>query len=131
MFTDPAMRRLHLNWSDEAQRLLAQYRAAAGQHAGDPSFESLTTALHQASSHFREWWQQHNIAGFEPARKQLHHPSVGLLTLDYVKLAAVEAHDIKLVAFLPADLATAEKLPSLHSDSATPNSGQRHLTALP
>lgn len=32
LFTDPAMRTLLVDWRGEAQRLLAQYRAAAGHH---------------------------------------------------------------------------------------------------
>jgi len=119
LFTDPAMRTLLVDWRGEAQRLLAQYRAAAGHHVGDPRFEALTTALYAASSEFRQCWERHDIAGFQPARKQFDHPHLGLLTLDYVKLAAVDHPDVKLVTYLPADEETRLKLPRLDQHNET------------
>lgn len=125
LFTDPAMRQLLVDWRGEAQRLLAQYRAVAGQHAGDPRFETLTTALSAASDDFRRWWDRHDIAGFQPARKQFDHPRLGRLTLDYVKLAAVDAPDIKLVTYLPTDDDTHRKLHRLSQPDPRSSPGRR------
>lgn len=113
VFTDPNLRKLFRDWDSEAQGLLAKYRAAAGEHAGDPRFAALTEALHAASPEFHAWWDRHDIAGFQPARKQLVHPYLGTLILDYVKLAPVEKPEIKLLTYLPADRDTAERLPGL------------------
>ncbi|ATL69797.1 transcriptional regulator [Nocardia terpenica] len=113
VFTDPAMRRLVVDWQHEARQMLAQYRAAAGQHAGDPEFMTLTEALRAASPEFREWWDEHDIAEFRSARKQFEHPALGLLTLDYTKLSAMEDSQLRVVVYLPADAETAAKLPLL------------------
>jgi hypothetical protein len=113
VFTDPTLRKLFVDWTSEVQGLLAKYRAAAGEHAGDPRFTALTEALHAASPEFRFWWDRHDIAGFEPARKRFNHPYLGTLTLDYVKLAPLDNPDIYLLTYLPADHDTAERLPGL------------------
>lgn len=64
--------------------------------AGDPRFTALAEALYAASPEFRFWWDRHDIAGFEPARKRFNHPYLGTLTLDYVKLAPLDNPDIYL-----------------------------------
>jgi len=61
---DERFRHLLVDWAEEARRLPAQYRAAAGRYAGGPRFRSLTATLCAASAEFRTWWEQHDIAGF-------------------------------------------------------------------
>ncbi|MBO0849775.1 MAG: helix-turn-helix domain-containing protein [Pseudonocardia sp.] len=113
LFTDPALRALLVNWTDEARYLLAKYRAAAAEHAGDPRFGTLTDALRRSSREFREWWPRHDIGGFEPARKQFQHPSAGLLTVNFIKLEPVNHPEHQLLVYLPADPHTAEALSNL------------------
>lgn len=72
-----------------------------------------TAALREASAEFREWWDRDAVAEFWPVRRQFDHPCVGLLTFDYVKLAAVERPEVKLIALVPADAMASGKLPGL------------------
>ncbi|MGW9170519.1 helix-turn-helix transcriptional regulator [Streptomyces decoyicus] len=113
VFTDPAMRTLLADWSGQAQDLVAQFRADARQRSGDPRYEQLTGGLREASEEFRGWWAAHDIADFGSSRRTFRHPRVGVLTFDYVKLAALDAPGIKLFACMPADAATTRKLPAL------------------
>jgi transcriptional regulator with XRE-family HTH domain len=113
LFTDPATRALLVNWTDEAKYLLAKYRAAAAEHAGDARFDALTNALRRSSREFREWWPRHDIGGFEPARKQFQHPSAGLLTVNFIKLAPINHPEHQLLVYLPADPRTAAALARL------------------
>lgn len=113
MFMDPAIRSLMVDWEGQAQNLVAQFRADARQGFGDPRFEQLTGELREASAEFRTWWEAHDIADFGSNRRSFRHPWVGALTFDYVKLAAMDAPGVKLFACMPADAATAEKLPAL------------------
>lgn len=112
-FMQPEMRRLLIDWKPQARRLLAQYRAAAGQHAGDERFAELTAALLERSAPFRRWWKLHDIAGVPPAQQHFEHPRVGRLNFDYIKLGADETPNVKLIAYLPADEDTRRKLPDL------------------
>ncbi len=112
-FTDPSFRRLMVDWRSQALGMLTQYRADAAQPRGDLRLESLTAALRSASADFRDWWDHDVTADLQPARRQFDHPDVGLLTLDYQKLAVIEAPGVKLTTLLPADMATEEKLINL------------------
>ncbi|GAA2296597.1 helix-turn-helix transcriptional regulator [Streptomyces caniferus] len=118
VFTDPAMRSLLTDWEGQARDLIAQFRTDARQRAGDPRYEQLTGGLRESSAEFRTWWDAHDLADLGSSRRRFCHPRVGALTLDYVKLAALDAPGVKLFACLPADAATAEKLPGLQECAA-------------
>ncbi|MEJ8649541.1 helix-turn-helix transcriptional regulator [Streptomyces sp. MS1.AVA.3] len=118
VFTDPAMRSLLADWPGQAQDLVAQFRADARQRSGDPRYEQLTGGLREASEEFRAWWAAHDIADFGSSRRTFRHPRAGVLTFDYVKLAALDAPGIKLFACMPADAATTRKLPALQEYAA-------------
>ena len=113
LFTRPAMRTLLADWTGEAQQLIGQFRAANGARTDHPRVRALIDGLQQASPDFARMWAEHPIRGFAPARKHFHHPALGPLTLDYVKLAALEDPDQHLLSFVPADPDTAGRLPDL------------------
>jgi len=113
LFTRPAMRTLLADWTGEAQQLIGQFRAANGARTDHPRVRALIEGLQQASPDFTRMWAEHPIRGFAPARKHFHHPAVGPLTLDYVKLAALEDPAQHLLTFVPADPDTAARLPDL------------------
>ncbi|MFI9050733.1 helix-turn-helix transcriptional regulator [Streptomyces sp. NPDC053427] len=113
VFTDPALRTLLVDWNGQARNLVAQFRADARQQFGEPRFERLTAELRRRSPEFRTWWEAHDLADFGSSRWDFDHPVVGSLTFDYVKMAALDAPGVKLFACMPADAATAGKLPAL------------------
>ncbi len=113
LFTRPGMRTLLADWSGEAHQLIGQFRAANGARTDHPRVRALTEGLAQASPDFARMWAEHPIRGFAPARKHFHHPALGPLTLDYVKLAALEDPDQHLLTFMAADRDTAARLPEL------------------
>jgi transcriptional regulator with XRE-family HTH domain len=124
VFTQPAMRELLVDWPGQAKGLLAQFRADIAGRAGDPRVDERIGALRRVSAEFREWWDLHTIEGFRTARHRFDHPRLGRLTVDYVKLAALDSPGVKLFTCMPADAATAEKMPMLVSAPT------RHLSAL-
>lgn len=117
IFTDHALRERIDLWPRVALSLLTQYRAEVAQHPRDDRFDALTTALRQASTEFREWWDNDTTADFHPPSWCLTHPAYGALNLDYIKLATNAEPDVKLVTALPADAETARKLAQLARDN--------------
>ncbi|MEU3714187.1 helix-turn-helix transcriptional regulator [Streptomyces catenulae] len=113
VFTHPPVRTLLVDWPDQARTLLEQYRAHADRHPGHAAFEELTAELCARSEEFRGWWGRHDVAEFRPTRRRFAHPRLGLLTFDYVKLAAVDAPGVTVVSCLPSDEGTAARLPEL------------------
>jgi MmyB-like transcription regulator ligand binding domain len=89
----------------------AHARVELAQHPGDPRFAALTVALREASPDFRRWWDADAVE-LRPHRWQFEHPSAGRLILDFVKLAPNEPN-LRIVAAMPADANTSEKLPAL------------------
>jgi len=110
--TDPA-RSLIVNWLDEARQLVGQLRAHLAQYPDDPRGPELVATLKAASPKFAELWQEHGTARFRNYRKGYQHPAAGLLSLDYIKLAAASDDQQHLTVLLPADQATADKLSQL------------------
>lgn len=113
VFLDPAMRDLLADWPGQARMLLEQYRAAADRHVGDAEFARLTDELCERSPEFAQWWRTHDVAEFRPVRREFDHPRLGRLSFDYVKLAGVDVPGVTLVSCMPADEATARRLPEL------------------
>jgi transcriptional regulator with XRE-family HTH domain len=119
MFTEPSMRRLLVNWRVQAASLLGQYRVDAGRNVGDPRFDQLSAELCATSADFRRLWDAHDVGGFGSPRWELDHPRLGRMTMDYVRLVALESPGVRLFTCLPADPATAAKLPGLIERDAT------------
>lgn len=105
-----------LNWPDEARQLVGQLRAHLAQYPGDPRGPELVASLTGASPRFAGLWREHGTARFRRSRKGYQHPTAGVLSLDYVKLAAADDEQQHLVVMLPADQATADKLRQLRCD---------------
>jgi transcriptional regulator with XRE-family HTH domain len=117
-FTATPARYLIVNWLDEGRQLVGQLRAHLAQHPGDPRGPELVATLTAASPTFAELWPEHTTARFRSYRKGYQHPTAGLLSLDYIKLAAASNDRQDLIVMLPADQTTADKLRQLLARNA-------------
>jgi transcriptional regulator with XRE-family HTH domain len=112
-FAGDHVQELLIDWAAEARQLVGQFRAHLARYPDDPRGPELAAALQAASPRFRELWQEHAVRRFEASRKRFRHPVAGRLDLDYIKLATTGDDRQQLVVFLPADEASAAKLPGL------------------
>lgn len=110
MFHEPSLRERFVNWEADARAMVAKYRPAA---AANPRMRRLTEDLLATSPEFREWWSGHDVLGHEPNRRLFRHPDVGVVELDYVKLACIGTPDHVLCAYVPVDDAAEAKLRTL------------------
>ncbi|WP_211244452.1 helix-turn-helix transcriptional regulator [Actinospica robiniae] len=113
LFTRESMRKLLLDWRQETEGILGQFRAAAARHPQDPRTAALISALHQASPEFTAMWSQHAIQAFSPKTKRFDHPRAGRIDLSYTKLSVADDPSRHLVVFLPASPSDAEALTAL------------------
>ena len=103
VLTDPDARRLFgATWTDEAQRMVAQFRATHDLWAGDPAFLDLLARLRHGSAEFAAWWEAHDIRGVASGRKLLDHPTKGLLRFEHASFQANDDPALKLVIYTPA-----------------------------
>jgi transcriptional regulator with XRE-family HTH domain len=101
-FTEPAFRaRLPVDdHESESRAQVDDLRATVAARGGDRFAAGLVRALHAASPEFTRLWAQHDVAVRRSGRKQIVHPSVGLVELDFDILATADAQ--RLVVYSPA-----------------------------
>lgn len=105
-FADPAHRQVWVNWEERSRTLLAEFRAAAGRHAGDPRFAELVDALTATSAEFRSWWTQYEVKQSITGPLTIRVPSIGTINYDVVDLqvSATEALTVSVhVPVRPSD----------------------------
>jgi transcriptional regulator with XRE-family HTH domain len=104
VFTEPAARRVLVDWEQEAQNLLARLRAAAGRHPDHPRFARLVDELHAESPEVRAWWPRYDIQISRAGTKRLRHPRLGVITLAHSAFHVAERPEQTLVIYsgLPA-----------------------------
>jgi len=88
MLTVPRSRALFgPGWAEEAQGMVARFRATHDLWASDPAFVA--------------WWERHDVRGPGSGRKTLHHPIRGLIVFDHAGFQANDDPGLKLVIYTP------------------------------
>ena len=102
-FLNPESRdRFGATWTDEAKRIVAQFRIAYDLWADDPGFCELLERLNQDSPEFASWWETHDIRRLGiTGQKRLTHPSKGVLEFEYVTFQANDNPALKLAVYTP------------------------------
>jgi transcriptional regulator with XRE-family HTH domain len=103
-FTDPAARKVFVDWEHEASAMLARFRSAAARRPDDPDFADLIERLQQASPEVRAWWPRHDVLPVAGGVKRLHHPAIGDVTFQHVVLQVADHPEQTLVSFTSADV---------------------------
>jgi transcriptional regulator with XRE-family HTH domain len=102
MLTNPATRKLFgASWTDEAKRMVAQFRVTYDVWAGDPAFAALLEQLRERSPEFVAWWEAHEVRATASGRKSLNHPRSGRLQFEYSSFQANDDPSLKLVIYTP------------------------------
>lgn len=103
LFLDPHTRELYTRWDEEAQRAVANLRLAAGLFSGDAKLAELVGELVINSPEFEALWSRHPVRNCTFGRKQLHHPVVGDLELDFETLTTAEDDGQRLLVYSAAE----------------------------
>ena len=106
-------RELFVDWEQQAAQVLAQFRMVADEHPTDPRFAEIIAELSGTATDFDTWWSRHDVASYQPVRKEFNHPSVGLLALRQSKLIAADSPELQFVVRLPVDEETKARLRTL------------------
>jgi PAS domain-containing protein len=114
MLTREDYRKLFVNWEYMASGLLAQFRNFYGKYTDDPWYNELVSQLLALSSEFREWWSKHEVFSIPEGNKEMNHPRLGNLKMDYTSLLLAEDQNMILTIFTPQPATgTREKLERL------------------
>jgi transcriptional regulator with XRE-family HTH domain len=101
LFAHAGVRRLIVDWDIHARQALAEFRAATIAVRRDPEMVDLVARLSDASTEFRQWWPEHDVARFETRLRRFNHPRAGLLTFEYQQLSPAEWPALRVVVQLP------------------------------
>lgn len=112
MFTDPAARKVYVEWEQEASDLLGRFRAAAARRPDDPAFTTLIERLHQASPEVRDWWPRYEVRPVGSGTKRLHHPALGDVAFQHTVLQVAD-HPEQMLVYFTASEVPEDKLAAL------------------
>lgn len=101
MFTANNAPKLIIDWSERADRLVAEFRADCGKHADQGKLKALVDELTTGSKEFRKRWNQQNVVNREGGERRFVHPKNGELVFDQITLHLAAQTDLKLVMLLP------------------------------
>ncbi|MGW4298915.1 helix-turn-helix domain-containing protein [Streptomyces sp. NPDC004100] len=99
VFTDPTVRSRYADWETIAEDCVAFLRMEAARNPDDPRLTALVGELSVQDAHFRRWWADHQVAHRAFGSKQMYHPMVGELTLDWETLSSAADSDQQLTVW--------------------------------
>lgn len=111
-FTDPRARRLHADWSLEADRRVRRLRAASPHLDDDPQLAALVEALREVPD-FERRWTGTTGAPSPHGGIRLDHPEAGRLDLSFEVLDLAGDLGQQLVTWVPTDEGSEERLATL------------------
>ncbi|MEV6286177.1 helix-turn-helix domain-containing protein [Kribbella sp. NPDC051770] len=82
LFTDPAVRALHVDWQHDARDAVAALRMEAAATPDDPALAQLVGELSVQDADFRSSWAEQRVNAAAYGTKHYRHAVVGDLTLD-------------------------------------------------
>ncbi len=105
-------------WEQYARGMLAEFRADATRHAGDPAFEELINDLLRSSPQFRAWWPHHDVHNVMERHKTVLHPELGQLDFELLTFQMPDDPDLKLTLYAAAPDTAAKLARCLASTSS-------------
>lgn len=102
LFLDEATRALYPDWATEAARAVASLRLLSGRFADDPPLASLIGELTLKSPAFARMWAEHPVDSCTSGTKQLRHPVLGDLELDFEVLSMPDDSGHRVLTYTAA-----------------------------
>lgn len=116
VFTDAQLRQMYTDWDGNARRLLAQFRMNFGQYAGESRFVEIISELLYLSDEFAQWWTTYDVRPKISGVKEMNHPKIGRLQLEYTTFQSNDNPRLTLMAYTAVDQVSDEKLHQLCLD---------------
>jgi transcriptional regulator with XRE-family HTH domain len=105
IFCDPRIRAKQSDWDSVARFVVAKFRIDAARAGADAEVARLVDELSQSSPEFASMWRDHNVQTHGDGVKQLRHPQLGPITLEYSAFAVDARPDLSLIVYNPATAA--------------------------
>lgn len=101
-FTDPIYRARSLSWRQNAENVVAQFRASCSESPDDEGFQAVLAELRDtAGEEFTELWERRDVRPAGQVLKELAHPLVGALHVESTALRVPARPDLTIVLHTP------------------------------
>jgi transcriptional regulator with XRE-family HTH domain len=120
MFCNERVRAAQPDWHSVARFVVAAFRADAARAGAARNVQALVDELCRLSTDFAALWRENDVRSYGEGTKQLRHPLVGLIALEYSAFAVDGRPDLGLIVYNPATPADAERIKSLISSQKLP-----------
>ncbi len=98
------------NWEQMGRQQVAMFRADCAGLLKDPWISELVDDLKERYPEFRSWWAEQAVSEMRGGHKTFEHPEAGQLSFEFTVLQAADSPNLKLVAYVPDDDGTPERL---------------------
>ncbi|MGW7042233.1 helix-turn-helix transcriptional regulator [Streptomyces avermitilis] len=99
VFLDPAGRGFYRDWEKAANSCVAEIRAAYGYDPESPRITEVVDTLRAKSPEFAELWARHEVKGKTQQAKDLRHPEVGALEIQFSAFTVNDAPHQQLIVY--------------------------------
>src|SRR5580658_5863863 len=113
MFRNPRVREAQPDWESVARFVVAAFRADAARAGAADNIKALVEELCHVSPEFASMWRDNDVRTHGEGTKQLRHPKVGLIALEYSAFAVDGRPDLGMVIYNPATPADADRIRTL------------------
>jgi len=113
LFCNPSIRSVQHGWETMARFVVGAFRADAARAGATSEVAELVEELCAASPEFSVLWQENEVISHGEGTKQLKHPVLGDIELEYSGFAIDGRPDLNLVVYNPVDPAVAERIRAL------------------
>ncbi|WP_104117685.1 hypothetical protein [Arthrobacter sp. B1805] len=100
VFLDPAAHYCDAAWTSQARDCLRSLREAY-QYSHDPAVDEVVSDLLRSSASFRVMWTAQEWNQHDRSARIFHHPEMGPLIVDEVRLVSAANPELILIAFVP------------------------------
>ena len=127
MFCDSHVRAVQPEWEAVARFVVSAFRTDAARAGVGAEVAPLVAELCQASPEFASMWHDHDVQTHGDGVKQLCHPTLGIIALEYSAFAVDARPDLSLIVYNPATSADRTLVESLMGSR---RNGGRRLSPL-
>ncbi len=115
-FTHEQWRAALVDREETIRVMTANYRAHMAEHIAEPAWKHLLKRLQRESAEFRELWERHEVIRSGGNKvKRFRNEHVGLVHVEGTRLWLGPQQGSRLVAYVPADEESRERLEKLHA----------------
>ena len=113
IFVDAGVRYAQPNWERVARFAVGAFRADVARSGATQAVQAFVDEMRATSAEFDAMWRDHDIRTHDEGTKEIRHPEVGRIALDYSAFSVTGSPDLSLVTFTPVTPADRERIREL------------------